>query len=46
MIHLGEGNVMKAIQNLSFDEKDYPKVHPSCQHIKATDDHSKHDSAY
>lgn len=37
---------MKAIQNLSFDEKDYPKVHPSCHHVKSTDEHSKHDQAY
>ena len=43
MIHMGQGNVMKAVQNLSFDEKDYPKTHPSCIHIKATDEHSKHD---
>lgn len=46
MIHLGQGNIMKAIQNLSFDEKDYPKVHPSCHHIKQTDEHSKYDQAY
>ena len=46
MIHLGQKNVMKAIKNLSFDEKDYPKVHPSCLHNKLTDEHSKHDYAY
>jgi len=34
---------MKAIKNLSFDEKDYPKVHPSCYHNKHTDEYSKHD---
>jgi len=46
MIHMGQGNIMRSIQNLSFDEKDYPKVHPSCHHVKSTDEHSKHDQAY
>ncbi len=43
---MGQGNIMKAIQNLSFDEKDYPKIHPSCNHVKLTDEHSKHDLTY
>ena len=37
---------MKTVKNLSFDEKDYPKIHPSCFHVKHTDEHSKHDQAY
>jgi len=38
--------LIKSIKNLSFDEKDYPKVHPSCFHSKLTDDFSKHDQTY
>ena len=30
MIHLGNGNPIKSVKKMSFDEKDYPKVHPSC----------------